>query len=220
MNIKIIKRQQGAALAIGLILLLVITLMGYTGMKGTMLQEKMAAGLHNKSLAAIGTHSALREGEAYLYNLVENTNGVAVQGTPAGSLSGIYSFYQTPGEPLSGDNNIAAAFKNNDWSAAGGTETAFSFTGVTELGAALSDEPQYIIQHIRETSKVPSAFGGYLGIGGGTQEFGAGSGGGSPGTTGIQDTYLVTAKSRSGDGNSYAINETVYTVVSSSSPTN
>ena len=40
-----IKNQKGAVLAVGLILLLIITLMGYVGMKGTILQEKMAAAI-------------------------------------------------------------------------------------------------------------------------------------------------------------------------------
>ena len=63
------KHQQGAALAIGLILLLIITLSGYVSMKGTILQEKMAIGLHNRALSNNGANSALRGGESFLYNL-------------------------------------------------------------------------------------------------------------------------------------------------------
>jgi|GEM_PF-862366 len=229
-NITIQKRSQqhGAVLAIGLILLLIITIMGYTGMKGTMLQERMAAGLHNRSLANSGSHSALREGEEFLYNLIENTNGVNVAGTPNGALFNIYSLYQQVGVPSSGDNAIAAAFKANDWTAIGGTAVSnTNYTTISEEGAALTVQPQYIIQHVRDTDMLASPFGGVGATAGeATHEFGSsGSGGsGSSGSGGgggtVQDTYLITAKSRSGDGNSYAIAQTVYTAVTSSSPTN
>ncbi|TDR18422.1 pilus assembly PilX family protein [Marinicella litoralis] len=224
-NMQLKTHQQGAVLAIGLILLLIITLMGYTGMKSTMLQEKMAAGLHNRSLANSGSHSALREGEEFLYNLIENTNGVDVVGTPNGALFNIYSMYQQVGVASSGENTIAAAFKNNDWTATGGTATSKDYTAVTEKGAALSVQPQYIIQHLRDTDVIASPFGGAAASGGATHEFGAtGSGGGGSsvgsGAGTVQDTYLITAKSRSGDGNSFAITQTVYTAVTSSPPTN
>ncbi|MEZ5472565.1 MAG: PilX N-terminal domain-containing pilus assembly protein [Marinicella sp.] len=217
-------KQQGAALAVGLILLVIITLIGYTGMKSTMLQEKMAAGLHNRSLANAGAHSALREGEKFLYNLVDNTNGVKATGTPNGDLFNIYSMYQRVGDPTSGANVFAEAFKTNDWSTVNGTQTAKNYTTITEPGAALRVQPEYIIQHIRSTDVIPGVFGGSSSSGG-THEFGdngagSGGGGGGGGTGNVQDTYLITAKSRSGDGNSFAISQTVYTVVSSSSPTN
>lgn len=220
------KNQQGAALAVGLILLLIITIMGYTGMKSTMLQERMAAGLHNRSLANAGAHSALREGEKFLYNLVDNTNGVQATGTPTGELFDIYSMYQVVGDPTSGKNTIVESFKQNDWSATSGTETTTDFTAITEDGASLSVQPQYIIQHVRDTTQIPSVLSpGLVGTGNATHEFGSagnggGSGSGAGGSGNVQDTYLITAKSRSGDGNSFAITQSVYTVVSSSSPTN
>ena len=225
MNMSYKRNQQGAALAVGLILLVIITLMGYTGMKSTMLQEKMAAGLHNRSLANSGAHSALREGEKYVYGLIENTNGVDVVGTPDGELFNIYSMYQQPGVPSSGENVIAAAFKNNDWSAGGGTATTMNYTTISQQGASLSVQPQFIVQHIRDTDIVASPFGGSGSDGLPTHEFGAsgsgsGMGGSGAGSGTIQDTYLITAKSRSGDGNSFSITETVYTAVTHSSPTN
>lgn len=204
--------QNGAALAVGLILLLIITLMGYTGMKGTILQDKMAAGLKNRSLAYSGAQSALRAGEQFLYNLVETTNGVVIEGTAAGSLSNIYSLYNTPGDPTSGLNNTVEAFKANDWSTSG-SEPGHNYTTASVIGSALSVQPEYMIQHIRGTT------GG--GAGGATQtvEFGSyGAGGGGGGSSPQQSTFLITAKSRSGDGKSFAMMESVYTAVPNSSP--
>lgn len=224
-----IQKQQGAALAVGLIILVIVTLMGYTGMKSTMLQERMAAGLHNRSLANSGAHSVMREAEEYLFNLIEDTNGVVVRGDPTGSNDfKIYSMYNNPGIPSSGLNTTIENFKENDWSSTTGTEAEFLFTGITAKGAALSVQPQYMVQQLRETWTAPSPFGGAgtIGSSGSTHEFGGGgsSSGGSNSTGagggGNQDTYLITAKSRSGDGNSYSISESIYTVVTSSSPTN
>lgn len=205
------KHQQGAALAVGLILLLIITLMGYTGMKGTILQDKMAAGLKNRSLAQSGAQSALRAGEQYLYNLVETTNGVVIEGTAAGSLSRIYSLYNNPGVPSSGLNNTVEAFKSNDWSTAG-TEPAHNYVSASVLGSALSVQPEFMIQHIRGTT------GGGAGGSGGTVEFGNYGAGGGSGSSPQQSTFLITAKSRSGDGKSFAMMESVYTAVPNSSP--
>jgi Tfp pilus assembly protein PilX len=202
-------KQQGAALAVGLILLLIITLMGYTGMKGTMLQEKMAAGLHNRSLANAGANSALRAGEDYLYNLVENTNGVIPEGTPDGVLQGIYSRLVSLTDPASDLNPTLVDFKKRNWSHSNGVAHSFDFTSVNNNGA-LYQSPEYIIEEI-------------AGIGGldDTQIWGTvggGSGGGSAGAN--LRNYLITGKSMSGDGKTISVVQSTYTVVPSSSATN
>ncbi len=199
-------KQQGAALAVGLILLLIITLMGYTGMKGTILQEKMAAGLHNRTLASGGANSALRAGEDFLYNMISNTNGVAIQGTPNGSFQNIYSYYQDPEDPTSGINPRVSGFLEANFNSIDGTTLSeFDFTAVTEEGASLSTQPQYLIYHINSPT----------GSSTGTTEFGGGSGAGSGEE---QSSYVVVGKSLSGDGNSIALVNSLYTVVASSNP--
>jgi len=210
-------KQQGAALAVGLILLLIITLMGYTGMKGTMLQEKMAAGLHNRSLANAGANSALRAGEDFLYNLVENTNGVIPQGTPNGVLQGIYSRLATdpsdeddfldPTDPL---NPTVVAFKQQNWLHPAGVEHTFDFTTINNNGALYST-PVYIIEEISGVSGALDNTQSWGNLGGG-------SGGGSAGNN--LRNYLITGKSMSGDGKTISLVQSTYTVVPSSSATN
>lgn len=211
-----IKKQEGAALAIGLILLVVITLMGYTGMKGTMLQEKMAAGLHNRSLAQGGANSALRAGESFLYNLVANTNGVVVEGTPNGELFKIYSYYSEPGNPESGVNPIIEDFIERDWGSSAGTIHTEDFVNISALGASLARNPEYLIYNV----KSPASPGGGAASGSATQEFGSGSSAsnGGGGASEQQTSYIVTGKSTSGDGNSMTIVQSLYTVVGSSNP--
>lgn len=208
-------KQEGAALAVGLILLVILTLLGYTSMKGTMLQEKMAAGLHNRSLAQGGSNSALRSGEDFLYHLVENTNGVDVDGTPGGDFFGIYSHYQDAGDSSSGLNTTVQDFLKRNRSSGAGTAHDFIFSALTS-NAKLVNNPEYIIEHVTLAS------GGVGGSGGTTVEFGAGAGSssGGAGDGSIQKVFLVSGKSQSGDGKTYAINQSMYTVVVSSQPTN
>lgn len=199
-------KQQGAALAVGLILLLIITLMGYTGMKGTMLQEKMAAGLHNRSLASAGANSALRAGEDFLYNLVESTNGVIPEGTPNGVLQGIYSRLSgdEPTDPL---NPVLVEFKKRNWNHSSGVDHAFDFTTINNNGA-LYETPEYIIEELA----------GITGAQDNSQAWGETGGSGSAGSN--LRNYLITGKSMSGDGKTIALVQSTYTVVPSSSATN
>ena len=201
------QKQTGAALVVGLILLLIITLMGYSTMKGTMLQEKMAAGIHNRVLAYGGANSALRNGESFLYNLIDSTNGVFIEGTPSGRLFNVYSQYQIAGEPSSGLNPIVENFKQNDWSSSPGTSHSEDLTATSYVNANLSVNPEYLIEHVLFTAAGAN----------GTIEFGGvASGAGSDAAQ--QKAFLVTGKSRSGDGNSFSLLQSLYTVVTDSSP--
>ncbi len=58
------RRQQGVALAVALILLLVVTLIGLASMRGTALQERMSANMYDRSLAFQRAESALRAAES------------------------------------------------------------------------------------------------------------------------------------------------------------
>ena len=59
-------RQTGAALIVSLLLLIVVTILGISGMRSTTLEEKMASNMHDVQLAFHAAESALREGEGKL----------------------------------------------------------------------------------------------------------------------------------------------------------
>ncbi len=205
MKIQSIQRQQGAALAVGLILLLIITLMGYAGMKGTILQEKMAAGLHNRSLAYGAANSAVRNGEEYLYTLVARTNGVNVKGTPGATFFNIYSHLQDSGSnPSLGLNTTVEGFKQRNWNSGAGMAHDYDFTNASFNGA-LQRRPEYIVEELIGATQAH-----------GSQEFGGSSGG----DANLQKAFLITGKGPSGDGNTIALTQSMYTVVVSSSATN
>lgn len=58
--------QEGGALVVSLLILLVMTLIGVTGMQVTSLEEKMAGNMRDRNLAFQAAESALRAGEASL----------------------------------------------------------------------------------------------------------------------------------------------------------
>ena len=70
-NLKSRHHQRGVVLAVGLILLLVMTLVMIAAMSGSILQERMAGAVRSESMADIGADSALREGELWIWRQVE-----------------------------------------------------------------------------------------------------------------------------------------------------
>lgn len=58
------KKEQGVALIVALVLLLVITLLGVSGVQNVALEEKMAAATFDRNLAFQAAEAALRVGEA------------------------------------------------------------------------------------------------------------------------------------------------------------
>lgn len=59
-------RERGAILFLALILLLVMTVLILASVRGTALQERMAANLYDRSLAFQAAEAALREGERWV----------------------------------------------------------------------------------------------------------------------------------------------------------
>lgn len=57
------QRQEGAVLIVALIMLLLLTIIGLSSMRGTSLQESMAGNMRDGSLALQASEAALRKGE-------------------------------------------------------------------------------------------------------------------------------------------------------------
>lgn len=65
-----IRKQCGAALAVSLMMLLIMTLIGVSGLQGTVQQERMAGNTRDRSIAFQSAESAVRDAEAYLQTIV------------------------------------------------------------------------------------------------------------------------------------------------------
>ncbi len=59
-------RQQGSALIVALVLLLVITLLAVAGMQNTVLQERMAGNMHDRNIAFQQAEAGLRNAQAQI----------------------------------------------------------------------------------------------------------------------------------------------------------
>lgn len=119
------KHQQGAVLMVSLIMLLVLTLIGITGMRTTVLEEKMAGNMNDQNLAFQAAEAALRDGEDLVETLVTNA-----------------SFDGTAGR-------YAASDSDPDWF----DDTTWSSTNSIAYSGTLSyvnTQPRYIMKYISD----------------------------------------------------------------------
>jgi type IV pilus assembly protein PilX len=79
-------RQTGSALIISLLILIVMTLIGITGMGTSGLEEKMAGNDRDAALAFQAAEAALRDGEAYYNSAAIQSPAAAFDGTNAGLI--------------------------------------------------------------------------------------------------------------------------------------
>ena len=64
-----IKRQQGMALFVSLVFLLILTILGVSSMQSTILEEKMAGNFNDQNRAFQASESSLRAAESWLQGL-------------------------------------------------------------------------------------------------------------------------------------------------------
>ncbi len=115
------RRQQGSALIVSLMILIVMTVIGLTAMGTSSLQERMAGNTRDMALAFQAAEAALREGERF-YEEVVMSPGSAFNG----SVPGLYTPEDRPD-----------LFADATWA------TAPVYPG-TILGVA--QQPRYVIQ--------------------------------------------------------------------------
>jgi type IV pilus assembly protein PilX len=127
------KSQKGIVLVVSLIMLLLLTLLGVSGMKSTILEEKMAGNYKDKNMAFQSAEAALRAGETYLRTTVT---------LPLfdGATTGLYQPTTTG----------ASRWDTVTWSDAG---QVIAYAGTL---SDVADAPNYIIE---ELAPVPSSGG-------------------------------------------------------------
>lgn len=137
-------RQSGVVLFVSLILLSVLTLLAVTGMKTSIIEEKMSGNLRDNELAHQAAESALREAETFINNLTSvtaltNTNGLYRAAADAASLEPDYLDPDT-------------------WDPA----NTSNYTEASDLGgsAQLAQPPKYIIKHIGNHDLCEAVTGG------------------------------------------------------------
>jgi type IV pilus assembly protein PilX len=122
------RREQGAALFVSLIILLLMTMIGVTAMQTTTLQERMAGSTRDLNLAFQAAEAALREAEDFLDAAsLPDFNGT----------NGLYRF-----DPVASDPSTSVpVWKKSDW----------SWSNAREYQGTLSDlhaKPRYVIEEL------------------------------------------------------------------------
>jgi type IV pilus assembly protein PilX len=160
-------RQQGIALIMALVFLMLLTIIGVTAMTTTSLQEKMAGNVQNKHGAFQAAESALRVGEAYLQ---------ATGTLPAFTATGV-----TAGHFLPAAATSAPVWETVDWSNCTSTPKIICLPAGTI--AKVATQPAYVIEEVADAS----------GSGGGTGSLVAGFKP-PPAVSGTSKIYRVTAR--------------------------
>jgi type IV pilus assembly protein PilX len=123
MNIRYF-RQQGSTLVISLMILVVMTLIGLTGIATSTLEEKMAGNTRDQAVAFQAAEAALRNGENYYNNIVSPAAAFN------GSIAGLYDVGDLPDV-------------NDD----GTWDTARTYAGDI---AGVKENPRYIVELLGE----------------------------------------------------------------------
>lgn len=147
--------QQGASLVVGLIFLVAVTLLGVIAMKNTVLQERMAGSVRDRSLAFQAAEAALRDAKLDLLNLRSGGNFCAPAdgchpNNPIQLESGFTAncalgrCYDNPGDGL-GYGGVAGQTAVDAFPLdAAGIEYG-RYTGATPV-AAVAAQPRYLIE--------------------------------------------------------------------------
>ncbi len=124
-----LQQQRGAVLIVSLIMLLVMTLLGVTSMKGSAMEEKMTRNLHDRNLAFQAAEAALREAEKYIQDNIIATNTFDTNGS-----DGLY------------DRSYMRIWEDITWTAADSRE----YSGFGN-SYKVASPPRYVIQHLATT---------------------------------------------------------------------
>lgn len=118
------KAQQGVALVVALLLLILVALVGLAAIRGTIIQQRMASNTYDRELAFQSAEAALRVGAT---NITNNTTTSSFMNCgPGGLICQANPF----NDPNVGTSNIS-------------TVTAAQYQGTSE-----AMEPQFVIQYI------------------------------------------------------------------------
>lgn len=190
--------QTGAALAMGMMLLLVVSVIGITSMKSALLEDKMASGLKNRELSDAAALTLLVAAEHWLFSYFKQSNGTALTSSCSFCL-----------ETRSSDAHLFRTEKSLN----GGFE--HPTLNINDLfGGVLAAEPKFIIESISDISVAEGGNGNNYGESGGEEQGGSAGGvSGNSENTPTPESYRVVSKATDSTGHSYSGYESVFSIV-------
>lgn len=151
-EIRAMQGQRGAALIVGLIMLLLLTLIGVAGMRDTLLQEKMAGNMRDRELAFQAAESAMREAEALVKPTVTKptftvvgtgacTGGKCARTSGTGSQQ-LTNLYRTNTGGAAVDETTYWQIYDTGWT--GNNSVQYAGTALPNVAA----QPRYVIEEL------------------------------------------------------------------------
>lgn len=202
--------QNGAVLAVGLMLLLVVSMTAVIAMSGAAMQERMVGAVRNESIADSGVESALRDAERWIWDYML-TNAKP-------PLAGDTSFLTNP-EPLLANGSPFVDFRNNG----GWMTTGIPYRNNGSVGSnPISNNPY------QPMAQVPRFMIEFLGDGGASMAGGTKAAAFNPESNqatgescppgmgcggGILLFYRVTARSTGGTEATVRAAESIFTII-------
>lgn len=123
-------KQRGSVLIISLLIMLVLTILGVSGMKTSLLEEKMAGNLRDSQLAFQAAEATLKQAEQYI-----EKNVVSITNFDNDGSDGFYDIStERPWESINWDNM-----------------DSLEYTGLNSY-YSLNTPPRFIIQHLASQS--------------------------------------------------------------------
>lgn len=120
--------QQGIALVVALILLVLITLVGLAAVRGTILQQKMASNQYDREVAFQSAEAAIREAAV----LIPTTPSIIWHNCQAGGITCLPNPFNDPSLPTAAINTVSSGTAAGDYTATG----------------TASGQPQYVVENM------------------------------------------------------------------------
>ncbi len=119
-------RQRGVALVIALLLLVVITLVGFSAVRSTIVQQKLSSNMYDREVAFQNAEAAMRAAA----DLIASNPGLIARNCQAGGVVCLPNPFDDPNLPSGSIHTISAG----------------TATGQYTAGAAAAGQPQYVIE--------------------------------------------------------------------------
>ncbi|HJU38715.1 MAG TPA: PilX N-terminal domain-containing pilus assembly protein [Tahibacter sp.] len=205
--------QRGAVLFIALVFLLLLTLLALAAAGTSVLQERMTGGLRNGQLGMMGSESALRYAESYLWNLAGRTNAAkrllfhCGAGGKVGE-DGVGCFARTYGQidPRVERFRSEAGYRPGSASDANVAKIAVTGLAGDEATANLASQPAYIVEDVGEFRPPRDPVGDRAGAQNSSQTQGKG---GASDAEALR-IYRITARSDGGNTSVQRVSESTF----------
>ncbi len=131
-----IDRQSGVVLVFCLVMLLLLTMLGLSGVQSTSMQQRMARNARDVNMAFQATEAAIRDAEQFL----DTVNGIGPFQAANANANGLYVG--------------AASNQVDNWDIPGLWSSANVIVAPTAI-AGVAAQPQYIIEYVRTVTSDP-----------------------------------------------------------------